>query len=428
MQTLLHDLRYGIRMLLKSPGFTTVAVITLALGIGANSAIFSVVNAVLLRPLPYRDPDRIVEVWNKATRAGYSQLNLSAPEFIDYLDQNRTFEQMAAIRGQIFNLGATGMPEQILGQRVSASFFRVLGVEPALGRSFLAEEDQPGKDHVVILSYGLWHRRFGGDPSLIGRVLKLNEESYTVIGIMPQTFRYPPFLVGPELWKPIAFSPQESNGEDKVARMNHGLMVLARLKPDVSPGQAQAEMARLALELERRYPHLYGGDLGWGATVVPLHESVVGKVRPALLVLLGAVGFVLLISCANVASLLLARAADRQREIAVRMALGAGRLRLIRQLLTESLLLSVVGASLGLMLVLWSVGALATLIPNNIPRLYEISIDNRVLGFTLLISVLTGTLFGLVPAFGSTKLNLQQSLKEGGRIGSAGFGRLGCPP
>jgi putative ABC transport system permease protein len=407
MNTFWQDLRYGLRMLLKNPAFTAVAVIALALGIGANTAIFSVVNGVLLSPLPYPQPEQLAMVWLDNRRQGIRDDITSYPNFLDWRDKNHSFQGMSGMRNLAVNLTGTGEPEELRGAAVAANFFSLMGVNPAQGRGFTTEEEQPGKDKVVILSHGLWRRRFGGDPGILNKTVSLNGEQNTVIGVMPPGFQFPSKA---ELWAPLA-----PNERLRAARGAFWLPVVGRLKPGVSRAQAQADMDLIAKQLEQQYPNI---NAGYGINVMPLHEQMVGNLRRTLLVLLGAVGFVLLIACANVANLLLARAAARQREIAVRAALGAGRWRIVRQLLTESVLLSIVGGALGVLLAWWGLETLLKLSPANLPRLDNIHLDARVLGFTFGLSLLTGLLFGLAPALQTSQLELGETLKEGGRSGS----------
>ncbi|HSB12385.1 MAG TPA: ABC transporter permease [Blastocatellia bacterium] len=415
METLWRDLKYGARMLVKSPGFTAVAAIALALGIGANTAIFSVVNAVLIRSLPFRDPDRLVMVWENNRVRGNNRNVISAANYLDWQDQNSVLEQMAAFYDYRGNLTGMAEPEELPIQNVTANFFDLIGVNSAIGRTFTSEEGQRGRNHVIILSNGLWKRRFGGDPGLIGKTIRLSEVDFTVIGVMPPGFDFfvkQGSLTGkhPEAWVPIAFSPN--------ARVRQGrfMSAVAKLKPGVTLAQAQAEMDRIAGNLEEQYKDF---NAGWGVNLVPLKTQLVGTIRPALLVLLGAVAFVLLIACANVANLLLARAASREKEIAIRAALGARRSRVIRQLLTEATLLAALGGGLGLLLAMWGVELLLALTPKEI-GLTGAGLDYRVLGFTLAASLLTGLMFGLAPALQASRTNLNQSLKEGGRGASSG--------
>ena len=415
METLWQDLRYAIRGLSKNPGFAFVAIAVLALGIGANSAIFSAVNGILFRPLPYAEPQRLVMIWGNLFKTGLDEIGASAPEFKDYKEQSTVFEHLAGYTQAGFNFSGGGEPERINGAYVTADLFPLLGVAPAAGRVFAAEEDSPGHEQVVILSYSLWQRQFGADRSVLGKTLLINGKDATVVGVMPAGFQFPDREV--ELWKPIAFDAEDlSEGN----RGSHYLRVIGRLKPSVSLEQAQAEMNTIAQRIQQQHTDTY--QTGFGANVVSRHEQVVRSVRPVLLILLGAVGFVLLIACANVANLLFARAAARQREIAIRTALGAGRLRIIRQLLTESLLLSLLGGGVGLLLALWGVDLLVALAPDSVPRLNEIRLDARVLGFTLLASLLTGLIFGLAPALQLSKPDLNESLKEGRGAGE-GFRR-----
>jgi putative ABC transport system permease protein len=412
MNTLLQDIRYGIRVMLKSRGFTVAAVLALALGIGANTAIFSVVNGVLLRPLPYPDPERIITVWQNLETRGGPKLEYTSPaDFKDWKEQSEAFEHMAAFAGWGPTLTGQAEPEQLRGAAVSYDMFSVLGIEPALGRSFNEEEDRAGAEPVVILSNGLWRRRFGADPSLVGKTISLSGDSYTVIGITPPGFKFP-INNRAEIWRPLSPMLRSSCQRGCVV-----LRVMARLKPGVSLERARSEMGAIASRIEQENPST---NKDVGVSLVPLHEYVVGDMRAAVYVLFGAVSLVLLIACANVANLILARAASRSKEIAIRTALGARRGRIVQQLLTESLLLAIIGGALGLLLAFWMVDILVTFSPEGTPRTDEISIDGRVLAFSFGTALLTGLVFGLVPALQASKPDLNTSLKEGGKGTQAG--------
>ena len=403
----LQDLRYGARTMRRSPGFTLVAVIALALGIGANTAIFSVVNAVLLRPLAYRDPQQLVTLLHNGTAP------VSAANYIDWRDQSRSFEAMAAAEYWSPNLTGTDQPEHLPGLQVTQNLIPMLGVDPLLGRVFLPGEDQKGSEYEVVLSYRLWQRRFDGDRNVLGRLINLNGKAYTVVGVMPPEFHFAPFwATHTELWVPLAFGDHVHN------RGGNSLRIFARMKPGVTLTQARAEIAAITGRLERQYP-----GTNRFVKVTPLKENVVGKIETPLLVLLGAVGFVLLIACANVAHMLLARASARQKEIAVRSALGAGRARMVRQFLTENLLLAGAGGAAGLLIALGGTRALAALSPANLPRVEAVTIDSRVALFLFAVTILTGAVFGLAPALRASAVNLAGAMKEGGRGSSDGLRR-----
>ena len=411
METLIQDLRFGWRTLWKHPAITAVAVIALALGIGANSSIFSVVNAILLKPLNVPHPERMVVVTE--SRGGEAWSTVAPANFISWRERNRVFAEIAAYAGQSYNLLGGEAPEQLSASRISASLFPMLSIGPELGRNFLPEEDLPGRERVVILSHHLWQRLFNSNPNIINRTINLSGHSYTIIGVMPAGFEFPNSET--ELWTPIAINDGTVDGMG-----GRIVNVLARLKPEVTLAEARADLSAVAEKLAAERPEF---NAGWGVNITPLQEMVVGGVRRSLLVLLGAVSFVLLIACANVANLLLARAARRQREIAIRIALGASRLRLVRMLLTESMLLALLGGALGLLLAVWGMDALLALAPRNLPRVAEIGMDRWVFGYTLAVSLLTGIIFGLAPALQASKPNLNELLKEGIRSSPAGFGR-----
>jgi putative ABC transport system permease protein len=413
LETLLQDLRFALRMLRKAPGFTAVAVVTLALGIGANTAIFSVINTVLLRSLPYHDPERLVMVWESNSQHPNPHNTVSPPNYLDWLSRNSVFSGMSFVFDERANLTGNGDPEEVVVQDVSSNFFSLLGVSPLFGPGFTPENGQPGHDNVVILSYGLWKQRFAGDPAIVGKSILLNGHAQTIVGVAPQNFQWfikDGSLTGakPQMWAPFVF-PEAFHHHKQIGRF---MTVVARLKPGVTHSQAQTEMSTIAARLEQEDPDFDGH---WGVNVVPLRQQISGDLRPALLVLLGAVAFVLLIACTNVSSLLLARAASREREMAIRTAIGASRWRIARQLLMESLLLALIGGSIGVAIAVWGTNALLAASPRNLLDLRAVSMDLRVLFFAVAATLLAGLLFGFLPSYISAHSRISETLKEGGR-------------
>ncbi len=408
MQGFLQDLQYGLRMIRKNPGFTLLAVLTLALGIGANTAIFTVVNAVLLRPLPYDDPDRLVYIQENNLKKGWDSFSVAPPNFVDWRAQSQSFEKMAALDSVSLNYTGGESPERLRGMMATEDFFPLMGVPPQRGRWFTPQEYQEGKNRVALLTQRGWQRLFNGRDDVLGRVMMLNGEAYTVVGELPEEFR---MGFQHDLWTPLVF-----NADQLAGRGSHFLNAVGRVKPGVSIEQAQRELSSIAARLAEQYPD---SNRDWGVVVTSMYEIVVGEVRIALLVLMGAVGVVLLIACANVANMLLARASVRAREIAVRAAIGASRGRLVRQLLTESLVLAALGGGIGLLLAMWGAEALVASLTGVLPRASEVRVDGWVASFTVLATVLTGLLFGMAPAWMVSRSNLQETLKEGSASGSA---------
>ena len=405
MTPLIQNLKFGIRLLRKSPGFACVAIFVMALGIGANTAIFSVVHAVLLEPLPFPDADRLMQIWHvppQTSFPGMTRFAVSPANFLDWQKQNNVFDQMAVYGGAGYDITGTGKPESVTGGRVSSNFFSVLGVQPLHGRVFLPEEDRPGRNHELILGYKLWQAHYASDPDVVGRSINLDGDPYVVVGVMGPKMAVPGFA---QLWTPLGLSDQEA-----AVRGEHNLFSIGRLKPGVTIAQAQAEMNTISQRLEKAYPE---DDKGWGAVVNSMREETVGSVRPALLMMLGAVAFVLLIACANVANLILARTFARRKEIAIRSAVGASRSRVIQQLLSESLTLSLCGGALGLLAARFGIELLLKFFADKLPRMGEIGLDGPVLAFTFGLSIVTGILSGLLPALGMTKGDVSSALKQG---------------
>jgi predicted permease len=418
LEQLWQDVRYGLRVLGTSPGFTAIAVLTLALGIGANTAMFSAVNAILLRPLPYRDSSQLVNIWGTSARYPEFRMTLSVPELNDVKAQNHSFDSVAAHHDKEMNWTGHGEPEVISVTEVSQDFFKTLGVLPVRGRTFAAEEEIPGKDQVVILSDALWRSRFGSDVEILGKTITLDGTAYTVVGVMPRGFRFQDFSDdAPQLWKPLAYSAKIAEG-----RTDRRSFVIARLRRGVNVRQAETEVQTIAARMAKSYPK---EDEGQGLSITSLKQGVVHGVQPALLILLAAVSCVLLIACVNVANLFLARSRKRQREIAIRAALGATRARLIRQLLVESVLLATAGGLAGLAVGTWGIDVIRRFAPADTPRLADISIDRSVLWFTLAVSILTGIVFGLVPALQASRPDLNTSLRDGVAISGSGYGASG---
>jgi putative ABC transport system permease protein len=410
---MINDLRYAFRQLMKSPGFAAVTILTLALGVGACTAIFSVVNAVLLRPLDYPDPARLVVI-RETQLPDFPEFSVSPPNYLDWEKQTKSFENLAAYSGSRVNLTGDGEPQQLVGVKATAHYFDVYGIKPALGRTFLPEEDAPGKNHVAVLSYPFWQRVFGGAADVVGRPIQLNGEPYTVVGVAPLGFGIASKV---DAWMPMAFDPKETANDNRGA---HYLNVAGRLRPGVTVAQAEAELKVLAAQLAAQYPD---SNKGWGIFMMALQDYSVRDVRTVLYTLLGAVGCVLLIACANIANLLLARATARHREISIRAALGASRTRLVRQLLTESVLLALCGGLAGMLLARWGLDALLALAPANLPRVSDIHLDAGVLVFSLALSVLTGLVFGIAPAWLAARADVNEALKQGSRGSTEGGAR-----